>query len=106
MNEWISVKDRLPHRDWDNYLLLSVKPYNTVIVGWFDGNKFLHTSIGSELIMDLINVTHWMPLPEPPKDNLVCLHKEVHFISLLTTNDPHLECSKCGEILPLPETPK
>lgn len=58
MNDWISVKDRLP------------KPFERVIAAYetnvicttqmSDNQTFLHEGIHG-------NVTHWMPLPEPPK---------------------------------------
>jgi aminoglycoside phosphotransferase family enzyme len=66
--EWISVKDRLPehmdkvlvvYEDSDNILMAS---YTDGILGkgfsvyYADGRKPTHTPI-----------THWMPLPEPPK---------------------------------------
>ena len=66
--EWISVKDELPpNKDW--YLCAGVeavdgrlhearvrilRPYYTWISNWNDAGNFV--------------VTHWMPLPEPPKE--------------------------------------
>lgn len=58
--QWISVKDRLPERG-ESYLVLKddgTSPYQLAIV-WFDRT------------WDFPNadeVTHWMPLPEPPED--------------------------------------
>lgn len=62
--EWISVKDRLP------------KPETVVLITWrypsndrpnvemsFTTEKFPH--IFDHVCYDMI--THWMPLPEPPK---------------------------------------
>lgn len=64
-NRWISVKDRLPEK-CERYLC------------WFGGNK---CAVGAEIetyLPDLHgfgslernevypNITHWMPLPEPP----------------------------------------
>ena len=63
--EWISVKDRLPE-DRGYYLVAYRDKYNEstsitldmyVICGageWW-ANEFTH------------NITHWMPIPEPPK---------------------------------------
>lgn len=60
VQEWISVKDRLPEKDGD-YLIYATVPFN--------GRKFMavmhyeedaHLPIWSD-------TTHWMPLPEPPK---------------------------------------
>lgn len=60
MNEWISVKDRLPvcgervlitegSAVFEAYLSISHK-WVRAGIGWAE------------------SVTHWMPLPEPPKD--------------------------------------
>lgn len=58
-NEWISVKDRLPETR-KRVLVFIKKPAN-------------YTSIDTDRIVDDRwvrwgrYVTHWMPLPEPPK---------------------------------------
>jgi len=65
--EWISVKDRLPEKG--NPVSVVVEHMGSVRVGlgycevyrdefrqWEDVGGFK------------INVTHWMPLPEPPKE--------------------------------------
>lgn len=60
MNDWISVKDRLPEYDepvfgYDGELA------DMGIVNYLNGEFF-------DLYGDDMNVTHWMPLPEPPKE--------------------------------------
>ena len=73
--KWISVNDRLPEED-DNYIVTACDEgcsagegiwYSTVVVvaeyykgswTWYEG--------GSEYSLEGI-VTHWMPLPNPPK---------------------------------------
>ena len=75
LNGWISVQDRLPEKD-ENYIVTACDEgcsagegiwYSTVVVvaeyykgswTWYDG--------GSEYSLEGI-VTHWMPMPEPPK---------------------------------------
>ena len=75
LNEWISVKDKLPEKD-GNYLVTACDEgcsagegiwYSTVVVvaeyykgswTWYDG--------GREYSLEGI-VTHWMPMPNPPK---------------------------------------
>lgn len=60
MSEWISVKDELP--DLNKEVLVNIKlpsrnkvslSYNSTLGGWQCG-------YGE-------NITHWMPLPAPPK---------------------------------------
>lgn len=59
MAEWISVKDRLPEHS------------NTVLCVTKNGRPFVckydhawkHWAVSGS-----VKVTHWMPLPEPPKD--------------------------------------
>lgn len=65
VQEWISVKDRLPEE-------------NEIVVGWCKDNPF--SSYTFEIVSwngkgwvfvyaqrYVTNVTHWMPLPKPPK---------------------------------------
>lgn len=62
MNNWISVKDRLPPYWYD------------AIISTIDGivlTAFLHPERGwiedNNDEYSIENITHWMPLPEPPK---------------------------------------
>ena len=65
VQEWISVKDRLPENDqWvlcfmkdKSFGTLRVFQWNYIDWQWNDGNKWY----------DENDVTHWMPLPQPPK---------------------------------------
>jgi hypothetical protein len=64
---WISVKDRLPEHldkvlvtfeDSDNILMASFSAqFDEFAVYWADGRKVPSHTV----------ITHWMPLPEPPK---------------------------------------
>lgn len=61
-NEWISVKDRLPKLFED---VLTYDADEKIFINWLeelvDGIGYF--AYGGKL------VTHWMPLPEPPKNS-------------------------------------
>lgn len=67
--EWISVKDRLPDKNGDFLAYVPNEKDNTKervetlyymdINNWFKGDYYSRKVYG---------VTHWMPLPEPPKE--------------------------------------
>ena len=76
MAEWISVKERLPkeewekftaEKDWDVYPLLAVVAYKRggcyVTKLFYTGENF----VDDECVNYTAQVTHWMPLPNPPK---------------------------------------
>lgn len=57
--EWISVEERLPEKQ-ANFLIADDKGHMEIALwtkqfGWFSGSNRVK------------KVTHWMPLPEPPK---------------------------------------
>ena len=60
MNNWISVKDRLPKND------------NRVLV-YMHENRLSYTKIDTDRLVNgewvrwSDTVTHWQPLPEPPE---------------------------------------
>lgn len=58
VQEWISVKDRLPE-DFAQVLICSVI-----------GNQFVAQHLRGHFYSDGINIgtSHWMPLPQPPKE--------------------------------------
>ena len=66
VQEWISVKDRLPEDDSDvlAYLRIGeigrIYPANYANGMWFD---CMFNTPATD------TTTHWMPLPEPPKEN-------------------------------------
>ena len=81
VNEWISVKDRLPDKDGHYLVHKDLWGDRYVATVWFakDGRKvsrydfenrwknvwYDYDSEYGNVILD--NVTHWMPLPQPPK---------------------------------------
>ena len=65
VKQWISVKDRLP----EPYVPVLVqmpgeKPFQTVREGFLTGTGIWHSALFDRRPDE---VTHWMPLPEPPK---------------------------------------
>ena len=66
-NQWISVKDRLPEsqdiEDECNYYCL-IYTRNGVSRAMYCNGEW-YTNYTSKVF---INVTHWMPLPNPPKE--------------------------------------
>lgn len=85
---WISVKDKLPEEDQGVILCTretetygkhreKKKIYKNIYIGYFDGYEWLTSYChGCEYIFKMnekypdetIEVTHWMPLPELPKE--------------------------------------
>lgn len=65
MSKWISVKDRLPKRG--QWVLCSdlqgvyKKIYEDGI--FYDGDTYCYCAVGK-----IDNITHWMALPKPPKE--------------------------------------
>lgn len=72
---WISVEDRLPETD-DPVLVWYCNEngdfYPTVgsYSKWFDTDKmYWSTDLdGNEMVYPPVKITHWMPIPEPPKE--------------------------------------
>lgn len=63
--KWISVEEQLPEEPGE--VLACV--YGRVCIAWYS-NRYFETPSGMVFSADENAVTHWMPLPEPPKDNL------------------------------------
>lgn len=69
MSEWISVKDKLPDKG-DQVLCYGEEPNNIhddglpFKTGIYDGKNWISDHFCES---SYIEVTHWMPLPEPPK---------------------------------------
>lgn len=59
--EWISVKDELPKKE-----CIAIGYQNEMIIGWI-GNNGIYGFVCESDGEQLTDVTHWMPLPEPPK---------------------------------------
>ena len=58
--EWISVRDRLPTDEDEHYLIYD---------GDYISMGLIHDGVLKCLeYMEIIDASHWMPLPELPKD--------------------------------------
>lgn len=67
-DKWISVEDRLPE-PFISVLLCVPKlaPFPTVIEGYMSNAGTFHNV---RILYDsIVQVTNWMPLPEPPKED-------------------------------------
>ena len=73
--KWISVEDRLPEKHGGLYACLLVWPTAPdmpfpYLLNWhaYGNNGYVEGPHFSDEGMDGLKVTHWMPLPEPPKE--------------------------------------
>lgn len=71
MSEWISVKDRLPEPDVLILVIANGKPHkNITLEGAYELAEYDPEGWILEMWPEWMDaeVTHWMPLPEPPKE--------------------------------------
>lgn len=71
MSDWISVRERLPKKEQN--VLMYFDSGNMAVGWWQDEDEHItfwcaYTDDGFYTDCDCIP-THWMPLPEPPKEN-------------------------------------
>lgn len=65
---WINVKDRLPDDDGE---VLAVNDGEVLIANYLDGwFHYIEDEDGDMIPSDDIDVSYWMPLPEPPEDGV------------------------------------
>lgn len=65
MSNWISVKERLPKLD--EYVLIYYADSCFVNIGFLDSDFMEWNGLDC---MQTIRPDYWMPLPEPPKDDV------------------------------------
>lgn len=65
-SDWTSVEDALP--DKHTQVLMWSSKWNIAEAGsYYNGHFWVYNEIGDGYIAE--NITHWMPLPEPPKED-------------------------------------
>ena len=65
--KWISVKERLPE---DQRSVLTVNGHGEIrIMGLWSKRGDEWTWVHNDRMMHYNDITHWMPLPEPPKED-------------------------------------
>lgn len=68
MADWISVKERLPE-ELTHVIVFMEATEQGVCVAFIENGKWLDGESGHGIVfMQQELVTHWMPLPEPPKE--------------------------------------
>ena len=61
---WIPLTERIPEGE-----CIAFSAYGEMLIGWIDMNDKSDTGyICEDDGLYLYNVTHWMPLPEPPEE--------------------------------------
>ena len=68
MSEWIKVEDKLPEKQTE--VVFYAKPFEWWAGLYTPGEGFAyHQHWGDDIYHTVEDVTHWMPLPEPPSGN-------------------------------------
>lgn len=66
--KWIPVEERLPEHEYgESTSVLTVDLFGVMRVAYFDGGNWCCPSGEALTTMRVAPITHWMPLPEPPK---------------------------------------
>lgn len=63
--KWISVKEKLPNK---NRRVLFYSKNKIIVLGFFSDDGWTEESSEGICKLNYRNVTHWMPLPNPPKE--------------------------------------
>lgn len=64
MSYWISVEDRMPEVN-ESVIVCCKTPWGSDV---FDGHRYRKAGfVRDDYFSETAGVTHWMPLPEPPK---------------------------------------
>ena len=88
MNEWISVKNRLPV--WFEPVLVLYESDLCDVAYYCDDHKWRKGTVGGKLF-----VTHWQPLPDPPEQEKPFRTNKINGVSCI-----HLfEGDRCQEVV-------
>lgn len=71
MSEWISAKDRLPRPSKIIYYMVYECVFRCIYIVWYSECDTWILRDTTTPYFDTKNVTHWQPLPEPPKDKIL-----------------------------------
>ena len=69
MSKWISVDVEIPDIKRNVLIRVSCSDYFNIEEGWYIGDGEWCNCWYSTRNRNLYPVTHWMPLPEPPKQD-------------------------------------
>ena len=73
VQEWISVKDKLPEGECLAVSMQKGHSYKEMLVGYVYADAYSDTLYTAESDGEVLrNVTHWCCLPQPPKGELQC----------------------------------
>ena len=65
VSKWISCKDKMPD---DGVNVLIYAGNRMISLAWYDKDMRYFNICDSDYKYNSLDVTHWQPLPEPPKD--------------------------------------
>ena len=65
VNQWISCKDKMPD---DGVNVLIYAGNHMIMLAWYDKDMEYFYICDSDYKYNPLDVTHWQPLPEPPKE--------------------------------------
>jgi hypothetical protein len=65
VSKWISCKDKMPD---DGVNVLIYAGNRMISLAWYDKDMGYFYICDSDYKYNSLDVTHWQPLPEPPKD--------------------------------------
>jgi hypothetical protein len=70
INQWIKVSERMPDHHAGIVMYIVGASFEDFTTGEYDGEKWWECSVVADVYREIENgeVTHWMPLPDPPTE--------------------------------------